>query len=150
MYTYTYPRPALTVDMVAVDTASNTEKVLLIMRRKAPYASWWALPGGFVEENEDLQVAALRETVEETGLVIATDHPNLRQIAAFGAPNRDPRAWTVTVVFAVEHDFSDQTVVAADDATIAEWFPLDALPEHLAFDHADILEAYQKSRFQGM
>lgn len=138
MHTYAYPRPALTVDMVAIDTFADTPHVLLILRKSPPFANCWALPGGFVEENEDLIVAALRETQEETGLIIDKNDPNLHQIGAFGAPNRDPRGWTVSVAYCVKGDFSHQNIAAADDAKAVQWFALNALPD-MAFDHKSII-----------
>ena len=69
MFTYQYPRPAVTVDMLIVDKSGSAPKILLIERRNNPFAGCWALPGGFVDENEDIDDAALRELREETSLV---------------------------------------------------------------------------------
>lgn len=95
-------------------------------------AGSWALPGGFVDEDEPLERAAERELQEETGVDPAT--VQLIQIGAFGDPGRDPRGWTVTVAFAALVTEARLSVQAADDAADAQWFPINDLPR-LAFDH---------------
>lgn len=129
---YDYPRPALTVDVVLA-TREPQPRVLLIKRAKDPFAGKWALPGGFVDENERLIDAARRELVEETGVTVT----DLEQLCAAGDPGRDPRGWTVSVIFFARVD--ELAAKGADDATEAGWFRMDKLPE-LAFDHAAILK----------
>lgn len=133
-HTYEYPRPALTVD-VAIVTREAQSRVLLIRRQKEPFAGSWALPGGFVDENEKLGDAARRELVEETGVSGA----NLEQLYTAGDPGRDPRGWVVSVAYLAQVDPGAVKPVAADDAGEVGWFPLDELPS-LAFDHAMLLE----------
>ena len=133
-HTYEYPRPSLTVDVVIV-TREAKPRVLLIRRKKPPFAGAWALPGGFVDADEPLAAAANRELKEETGV---TD-VDLEQLATFGDPGRDPRGWTVSVVFLARVP-SDTKATAADDAAAVRWHRLDKLPKKLAFDHAAILE----------
>ena len=130
---YEYARPALTVDLVLA-TREARPRVLLIRRKKDPFAGSWALPGGFVDENEKLLDAARRELREETGLDVA----EMEQLYTAGDPGRDPRGWTVTVVYLVRVNADQLKPVAADDADEVGWFPLDELPQ-LAFDHAMIL-----------
>ena len=132
-FTYDYPRPALTVDLV-IATREPRPRVLLIRRRADPYAGRWALPGGFVNENEPLVAAAQRETLEETGVEVW----DLEQLYTAGDPGRDPRGWTVTVAYLVRVNADELKPVAADDAEAVKWFPLDKLPG-MAFDHAMIL-----------
>ncbi len=132
-YCYHYPRPAVTADVVVLTANVFERKVLLIQRAREPFMGMWALPGGFVDENEDVDDAAARELKEETGL----EGINLEQIGAFGKPFRDPRGHTISIGFkAVVRD--ERTVVAGDDAANAQWFLLSDLPS-LAFDHLDIL-----------
>lgn len=133
-FSYDYARPALTVDVVLV-TREAKPRVLLIERKGEPFAGKWALPGGFVEEGERLATAAVRELEEETGLTTT----ELEQLYAAGDPGRDPRGWTVSVVFLARVDVRKAKAVAGDDAAKVVWFPLAKLPE-LAFDHAMILE----------
>lgn len=132
-YTYPYPRPALTVD-VALVTRDAAPWVLLIRRKGDPFAGLWALPGGFVDENERLIDAARRELKEETGI----EQADLEQLHSFGDPGRDPRGWTVSVVYLALVSPDQLSATAGDDAAEVGWFPL-AEPPPLAFDHADIL-----------
>lgn len=132
-FTYPYPRPSLTVD-IAVVTREARPRVLLIQRKAEPFQGKWALPGGFVDENERLADAARRELKEETGL----EPSDLQQLHTFGDPGRDPRGWTVSVAFLTRVRTEDSKPTAGDDAAAVSWFPLDALPA-LAFDHAEIL-----------
>lgn len=132
-FAYDYPRPALTVDLV-IATREPRPRVLLIRRKSDPFAGRWALPGGFVNENEPLVTAAQRETLEETGVQVS----DLEQLYTAGDPGRDPRGWTVTVTYLVRVRAEDLKPVAADDAQAVGWFPLDKLPQ-LAFDHAMIV-----------
>lgn len=133
-YTYEYPRPAVTVD-VALVTREVPPRVLLIQRKHHPFAGCWALPGGFVEESETLEAAARRELQEETTLTVS----DLEQLHTFGTPGRDPRGWTISVVYWGRVDAATLAPRAEDDAAQVGWFGWDELPP-LAFDHAEILE----------
>lgn len=131
-------RPALTVDVVLVAAIGPKRQVLLVRRKKPPFAGAWALPGGFVEPDEPLEVAARRELWEETGL--APTH--LEQLHTFGDPGRDPRGWTVSVAYlaSLEEDSARAgRPRAGSDAQAVAWFDLGDLPD-LAFDHAEILD----------
>jgi 8-oxo-dGTP diphosphatase len=137
-FTYEYPRPALTVDVVIV-SRTGEPKVLLIRRKHEPFAGCWAIPGGFVDEGETLEEAARRELLEETGVEV----DDLEQIGTFGDPGRDPRGWTVAVAHLARVSPSKVAAKAADDAAELDWHPLAKLPP-LAFDHAKILEAARR------
>ncbi len=127
----------VTVDTVAIaPSAAGVRSVLLIRRGHEPFAGSWALPGGFVDPDEDLEQAAGRELVEETGVTA----PAMRQIGAFGDPGRDPRGRAISVAFLAVLDTAP-AARAGDDAADARWFPIDRLPKRLAFDHAAILAA---------
>jgi 8-oxo-dGTP diphosphatase len=138
-YTYDYPRPALTTDCVVFGYDAGELRVLLIERGASPFEGAFALPGGFVAMDEDLEAAARRELVEETGLVPV----HLEQLGAFGAPGRDPRGRVVTVAYVALVKLSDHAVRAATDARSAAWHDVRALPE-LAFDHRAILDAARR------
>jgi 8-oxo-dGTP diphosphatase len=133
-FTYDYPRPALTVDLV-IATRELRPRVLLIRRKSEPFAGSWALPGGFVDERERLVDAARRELEEETCLRVA----ELEQLFTVGDPGRDPRGWTVSVVYLAQINAEDVQPAPADDAAEVGWFSIDELPQ-LAFDHAMILD----------
>ena len=133
MFTYNYPRPAVTTDAILV---SPLKKVLLIERGREPFKGTWALPGGFVDMDESLETACKRELEEETGIQIQ----ELKQFKAYGDVNRDPRHRTISVVFYALAD-TEIEPKAGDDAVNARWFALTDLPE-LAFDHGKILEEF--------
>ena len=133
-FCYDYPRPSVTVDLVLFAKNGCNKKILLIERKHEPFKAMWALPGGFIDENEDLYDAACRELKEETGV---EDVP-LTQFGAFGKPGRDPRGHTVSIAFTATLDNTVETR-AGDDASNAKWFSIDNLPE-LAFDHKEIIE----------
>lgn len=123
----------VTVDAVVFRQAESGHELLLIKRLKDPDKGKWALPGGFVDENEDLPDAVKRELLEETGVVMA----QIEQLGAFGKPGRDPRHHTVSVVYAGFVP-GDTKATGADDAEDAKWFSVKDLPL-LAFDHSDIV-----------
>ncbi len=136
MYSYKYPHPAVTVDCAVFGFADGDLSLLLIQRGGEPFAGSWALPGGFVQMDEHLDAAALRELQEETGV----SKLFLEQLGAYGAPDRDPRERVITVAYVAvvnlfEHDLKPDT-----DADNAAWFSFDDLPP-LAFDHAEIVDA---------
>ena len=130
-----YPRPMLTADVVVLAGAVETPRVLLIQRGNPPFAGSWALPGGFVEQGEQVAEAAPRELAEETGLRV--DAGALELLGVYDTPGRDPRGWTVSVVY-IARVPGKSAVAGADDAGDARWFAVEELPE-LAFDHALIL-----------
>lgn len=136
MYTYKYPRPALTVDSIVFTKENNSTFVLLIQRGREPFKNKWALPGGFVNIDELLETACRRELEEETGLKV----DKMEQFKAFDAIDRDPRHRTISVVFSAEIS-EKQEVKGGDDAAHAKWFSISELPE-LAFDHQQILEEF--------
>ncbi|PRW32938.1 NUDIX hydrolase [Chlorella sorokiniana] len=133
-HTYKWPRPSLTVDavIVAAPESGSSAKLLLIQRKHDPFAGAWALPGGFVDENEPLDQAAARELQEETG--VNPVDVLLTQVGAFGDPGRDPRGWCVSVAYAALVPTTELGVQAADDAEAAHWYDMQQLPK-LAFDH---------------
>ncbi|KAF0250439.1 MAG: 7 8-dihydro-8-oxoguanine triphosphatase [bacterium] len=137
-----YPKPSVTVDTIIFALHNDEVKVLLIKRKYPPFAGKWAIPGGFVEVNEALSVAASRELEEETGLKNVT----LKQFHTFGDPGRDPRGHTVTITY---HTFLAEipsNLVGADDADEASWFSVNTLPE-LAFDHDIVLDTAIKDLY---
>lgn len=139
-YTYTHPRPMITVDIFLLRLNHDHFEVLLIQRKNDPFKDKWALPGGYVEIDEPLKAAARRELLEETGL----KNIPLYKLDVFGDPGRDPRGRTITVVYFGAVPELKKPVKAGDDAVQAQWFSLNHLPD-LAFDHNRILRAcYEK------
>ena len=134
-FTYEYPRPALTTDIILTRTSNNKVEILLIRRKKPPYQGMWALPGGFVEINETLLEAACRELQEETNIHFA----DLEQFHVFDSPDRDPRGRTISVVFTGKVPSNNINPRASSDAAEARWSSISELPE-LAFDHAVIIQ----------
>ncbi len=139
-HSYEHPRPALTADMLVVagDTGGARE-VLMIRRGGEPYRGMLALPGGFVDVGETVEQAALRELGEEAG--VGLDAAELRLAGVYSQPGRDPRGWTVSVLFRV--DLGERPEAEhGDDAAAVEWVSVaDALshPTWFAFDHDRML-----------
>lgn len=171
LFSYPYPRPAVTCDAVVFAMRADDLAVLLVQRKDEPFKGRWALPGGYVNENESLERAVSRELAEETGITGA----KLEQLAAFGDPGRDPRGHTITIAY-LTFLVAESKITAGDDAAAAEWHSFRRLalteatpatttkkaavrrssasprpkgrsgggrPLHLAFDHARIIsQAY--------
>jgi 8-oxo-dGTP diphosphatase len=129
---------AVTVDLVVLTVQADDLAVLAVRRGVAPHRGRWALPGGFVHDDEDLLVAAERELREETGISAGA---HLEQLATYGAPRRDPRGRVVTVAhLALVPGLGEAT--AGSDAADARWVPVRDLlgtATRLAFDHGRIL-----------
>jgi len=142
-HTYEYPRPAVTVDAVVFGFDGAELQILLIERALEPFAGCWAVPGGFVDMNESLEAAALRELQEETGITRVF----LEQLYTFGDVQRDPRGRVISVAYYALVKPSEHPTAAATDARQARWFPVSDLPP-LAFDH-DKIVAVALARLRG-
>jgi 8-oxo-dGTP diphosphatase len=129
--------PLPTVDVIAEMPRGG----IVLVRRKSPPPGW-ALPGGFIERGETAAAAARRELFEETGLEVELTE----LFHVYADPARDPRGPTLSVVYVGR---AHGTPVGGDDAADAGVFPLDGLPEPLAFDHALILADYRRYRAEG-
>lgn len=153
-----YDRPSVTTDIIVLTTSENYRflRVLLVKRKNYPYKDQWAIPGGFVNINENLEDAARRELKEETNV----DCAYLEQLYTFGDIGRDPRMRVISVAYLamVNHELISMPV-ANDDAAEAQWFTINIAGEHgdlytltnvdtqeqlklseLAFDHGKILK----------
>jgi 8-oxo-dGTP diphosphatase len=132
-----YPAVAVTVDLVVLTIREGALAALVVRRGIAPYAGRWALPGGFVRPDEDLDGAARRELIEETG--VSADRLHLEQLATYGAPQRDPRMRVITVAYlCLTPDLP--VPFPGGDASAARCAPVTELANaRLAFDHRTIL-----------
>ncbi len=137
---YAYPHPAVTTDVVVFTIRGGRLQLLLICRGGEPFKGHWALPGGFLDIDEDLHQGAARELLEETGI----RDVYLEQLYTFGHPDRDPRERVISVAYYALVPSEKLALKAASDAADAAWFPIAELPR-LAFDHDGIIEiAHQR------
>jgi len=140
-HVYLFPRPAVTVDLVifGLDMTSPPVLNVLLIKRGRPgtaFEGHWALPGGFVDPDEDLEAAALRELREETH----AEPSHIEQLATFGKPGRDPRGHIISVAYMALLRTNSVSIQGDDDAAEAAWWPVTDLPSiDLAFDHDEIL-----------
>ena len=134
-YVYEWPRPMVTADAVVFTQSGEKTKVLLIKRGSEPFVGQWAVPGGFVNMDEEIEDAVVRELEEETGLTGI----HLEQIHTFGTVGRDPRGRQITIVYMGIADENLAKLQAGDDAAEAKWFDINELPENLAFDHDEMV-----------
>lgn len=125
----------LTVDAVVFGYEEGKITVLLIKRKYEPFKNKWAIPGGFIKDDESLEQAVERELFEETGVKINY----LEQLYTFGKPERDPRGRIVSIAYFGLVRPDAFKLFASTDAEDAQWFAIDELPE-LSFDHKTILE----------
>jgi len=121
--------PKLTVDAVV----RRGDEILLIERKNEPHG--WALPGGFVDYGETVELAAERELFEETGIKAS----GMTMLGVYSDPERDKRGHTVSVVY---HTDTDQSPKAGDDAKNAVFFKINDLPDNIVFDHQTIIKDY--------
>jgi 8-oxo-dGTP diphosphatase len=139
-----YHYPSVSVDVVIFTLRADELQVLLVQRKNPPFEGRWAIPGGFVEQDESLEVAARRELAEETGV----RDVYLEQLYTFGDPCRDPRGRVITVAYLALVPWP-LTVQAGSDAGDARWWSVYGLPSRLAFDHDKILSyALQRLRYK--
>jgi len=134
-YVYDWPRPMVSVDAAVFAFFGNRAKLLLINRGSEPFKGQWALPGGFVDIDEELEDAAARELQEETGL----EGVPLEQMHTFGKCGRDPRGRQITIVFRGIAEKKQTKTKAGDDAAKAHWFDIEKLPKNMAFDHNEVI-----------
>jgi len=139
-----FPPFAVTVDIALMTLVDTELRMLLIQRGIEPDKGFWALPGGFVHEEEDLLPAAERELTEETGVTA-----KLEQLKAYGGPQRDPRMRVVTVAYwAIVPDLPmPKSGTDASHAELVPVFEIESKRLKLAFDHEQIArDAIEKAR----
>ena len=113
LYSYQYPHPAVTTDIVVFTIDINRLKVLLVQRGEEPYRNAWALPGGFLDIDESIDACAKRELQEETGIADIY----LEQLYTFGSPERDPRERVISIAYFALVPIDRVQPIAASDAT---------------------------------
>lgn len=132
--------PLLAADALIKLVDRPGHPIVLIKRRNPPYG--WAIPGGFVDLDETLEAAAVREAKEEVGL----DVELVTLLGMYSRPGRDPRGHTVTAVYIAE---ARGVPRADDDAQDVGVFTLDSVPADLAFDHRLILDDFAEFERSG-
>ncbi|MDU1891782.1 MAG: NUDIX domain-containing protein [Dysgonomonas sp.] len=142
-YIYEWPRPAVTTDCVIFGFDEGELKILLIERGIEPYKGKWALPGGFLDMDEDAETCARRKLLQETCL----ENIFMEQLYTFSAVERDPRYRVVSIAYYALVKLSDYDAKAGTDTANIKWFPISEIPE-LAFDHNKIVDM-AKERLKG-
>jgi 8-oxo-dGTP diphosphatase len=137
----TYQNPIPTVDIIIELLDRPYRPIVLVERLNPPFG--WALPGGFVDYGESVEVAAQREAEEETGLRVKL----VEQFQVYSDPARDPRAHTLSVVFLAT---AKGEPTAGDDAKNLKIFEIWDIPSNLCFDHDRILRDYRYYRDHGL
>src|SRR6266511_2327357 len=142
-----FPPVAVTVDVAILTVRQGQLSVLLVRRGTHPYRGRWALPGGFVAAQENLDAAAARELAEETGVGVPA---HLEQLQCYGNPRRDPRMRVISVAYLALIPDPNRPV-AGTDAAEARFWPVDDIRADngpaLAFDHDQILaDAVERAR----
>ncbi len=134
-----YPLPLTSVDSVLLCVREGQLCVLLVKRSGFPYKGMWALPGGFIDlqQDEDIDASAKRKLKQKTGIV----PPYLEQLQSIGNGSRDPRGWSVTISYYALMPHLEPVMEGSEES---RWFSLQSLPEHLAFDHAEIIALAQE------
>ncbi|MFT4304420.1 MAG: NUDIX hydrolase [Candidatus Woesearchaeota archaeon] len=134
----------VTADAVVFTIMKEQLKILLIKRGQAPFKGSFALPGGFVEIDEDIYSACQRELRDETGV----NNIYLKPLKIYAKPDRDPRGRVLTIPFLALTDSSIIELHASHDADLAKWHSVYELPK-LAFDHESIIkDALQQLRLE--
>ncbi|MCM2325053.1 MAG: NUDIX hydrolase [Candidatus Woesearchaeota archaeon] len=124
----------LAVDAVVFSVNDARLRILLIKRKNQPFIGRYALPGGFVEQDEGLDIAVIRELTEETGVKDIF----LKQLKTYGDVGRDPRGRVISVAYLALISW-EHKLKASSDALRAEWFDIGKIPS-LAFDHKTIID----------
>lgn len=120
-----YPRPSLTADILVFNQFNGNLQLLLIKRGGHPFINKWALPGGFVQQNERADQAAARELFEETHV----QGLPLEQLGLYSDPHRDPRSWVVSEAYCSLCDNQELAIQSDDDAADAKWFDVEIVAE---------------------
>ncbi|MFC1811469.1 NUDIX domain-containing protein [Thermodesulfobacteriota bacterium] len=124
-----FRNPLVTVDIII----EINDGIVLIERKNPPHG--WALPGGFVDYGESLEVSAIREAKEETALDVKLEE----QFHAYSDPDRDPRHHSITIVYIAKGTGIPK---AEDDAKSIGVFMEQTLPDPIVFDHEKIIADY--------
>lgn len=135
-YCYDHPRPAVTTDICLFTVVESDLRILLVRRGIEPFKGSWALPGGFLWEDETLNQCASRELKEETGV----EGCHLEAFGTFSDPKRDPRYRVITAAYFALVPAGEHLIRSGSDADEAQWHDMGKLPP-LAFDHGDIIRS---------
>ena len=134
--------PLVSVDIALFGSDENGLKVLLARRAREPAVSQWALPGGVLRPLEDAQLADAARRVLKDKMSVTV--PQIEQIGVFSGADRDPRGWSIAVLYAALLPREQVPAVAVQHLEAVEWFSLQELPP-MAFDHAEQLAAALKT-----
>jgi len=129
--------PIVTADVALFTLADYRLRVLLIRRANDPTPGGWALPGTVLKPNVDRNVddAALRALASKTRVVL----PHLEQVTTSSGQDRDPRGWSVSVLYYALLPSDQVQAVAGDKTEAIEWCDPERPGHRLTFDHSQLL-----------
>ena len=129
--------PIPTIDIILVEN-SNSNKILLIKRKKDPFKDYFSLPGGFVNEGEKVEDAVRREAEEE--LLVKVEPIDI--LGVYSDPHRDPRGHIMSITFIVK--IMSGELKAGDGVEEVKWIGINNLGNiKIGFDHLKILSDYE-------
>ena len=130
--------PIVAADVALFTVIEDSLRVLLLQRKEDPQAGAWALPGALLKPDKDLSLehTALRALEDKTRVAI----PHLEQVSVFSGPDRDPRGYSLGVLFYALMPADKAPAVAGSKATDVAWSDVAHLKRPMAFDHRDMIE----------
>jgi 8-oxo-dGTP diphosphatase len=141
--------PFISVDVAVFSVDPRGLRVLLVRRAREPAISQWALPGGALRPHQDANLDAAAKRVLR--YKIAVDIPHIEQVGVFSGPGRDPRGWSIAILFAALLPQDQIHALVHNHVEAVDWAPVSQDDRTLAFDHTEqlaVAAGYLRSRVE--